>query len=706
MLFTIASWDQPQDCPFAVDSTSLVLKVKSHAIDMNSLHSPEFMPLNHLAYLAEECESAVFGVPLNGRYSFDNGQYVSGKVMGLICLSQLHSDWPTTVSVKQSNGADAALVVASMTALNLLESSIRSLVLDYEEVDDKKLANKKVGAPLLRDMIELLSKLEHHSDTLSHDDVIDFKTLASLLRALLLPTRLCGINLRNLVSHGFLSTIDRRWFALVVVLIQTLDHYVCTTNGVTTLNGSNLRKYESMRRVISHGQQLLLADRDRFLTRLSSFVPPTHLHLTQFIFETLAKPIQQSLQPRVGIKSADLTTIFLIASSSLLEHSLRLHWCRANNKPDEQIARPSRYYVTLDGHGQRDKHDIVISPYLRDGSMNQLINEIGASASLVQDLFSAPSVEAPNIRSQLCHGALDAEVIQELESLACSTLKTSLYSQAGNITTLMLQNKNAFLTDAACAITTSMDLISSSLSGEPKLMRYEPIYSYAAMWRRDLMGGIEHLAVLTQHVSNDLIATCINEIQLQLTESSVISYELEAFGVQLNLLRRLQQDHFSCPLATPDAEKIWLDYDFNIALSECISAQTLLNEVSDAAKRYSAYVERAIDVLGGQPTSTKEKRRLKTTKRMCGIASITLNFYSLAIYVSLVTVQNAILVRGTEQEKSPTRSECIRVVERTRMTLSTFDGYMEKNIERSLRAISQYLEGKALKAIFLKNNKK
>lgn len=37
-----------------------------------------------------------------------------------------------------------------------------------------------------------------------------------------------GINLRNLISHGFLCTIERRWFSLTLVLIQTLD----------TLNGS------------------------------------------------------------------------------------------------------------------------------------------------------------------------------------------------------------------------------------------------------------------------------------------------------------------------------------------------------------------------------------------------------------------------------------------------------------------------------------
>eukprot|EP00956_Cyclotella_meneghiniana_P003725 scaffold4540_cov66-Cyclotella_meneghiniana.AAC.2 len=701
MLLTTASWNQ-QDCPFVIDSTSLVLKVTSYAIkDMDSLHSPEFMPLNHLAYLAEECESIVFGVQLKDLYSIDNG--VSGKILGLICLSQLHSDWPTTntASMKLSNGADASLVVATMTALNLLESSIRSLVIDCEEVDNKEITNKK-GAPLLRDMIESLSKLELKSDAFNRD-VIEFKTLATILRALLLPTRLCGINLRNLVSHGFISTIGRRWFALVVVLIQTLDHYACATNGVTrTLNGSNnLMKYKPMTRVVSHGQQLLLGDRDRLLTQLSrSFVPPTHLHLTQFIFGTLAKSIQQSLQPKEGVKLAELTTIFLIASSSLLEHSLRLHWCRANNKPDERIARPSRYYVTLDGHGQRDKHDTVISPYLRDGSTNQLINEIDSSASLLQDLFSAPSVEAPNIRSQLCHGALDAEVIQELELLAYLTLKTDLDSQTGS-TISKVQTKKAFLTDAACAITTTMDLISSSLSGKPKLMSYEPIYSYAATWRRDLKVGIENLAVLNQHVSNDLIVACINEMQLQLKESSVISYELEAFGVNLNLLQGLQQDYFSCHLATSGAETIWLDYHFNVSLSECIAAQTLLNEVSDAAKRYLEYVERAIDVLGRQPTSTKEKRGLKTTKRMCGIASITLNFYALAIYVSLITVQNAILIRGTEENKSPTRSDCIRAVERTRMTLSTFDGYMEKNIDRSLRAISQYLAGKALRTILL-----
>ena len=54
--------------------------------------------------------------------------------------------------------------------------------------------------------------------------------------------------------------------------------------------------------------------------------------------------------------------------------------------------------------------------------------------------------------------------------------------------------------------------------------------------------------------------------------------------------------------------------------------------------------------------------------------------------------------------KSFIRKDMIRAVERTRMTLSTFDSYLATNNERSIKALEQYLQGKEVKKIIAQKN--
>lgn len=82
-----------------------------------------------------------------------------------------------------------------------------------------------------------------------------------------------GINLRNLVSHGFLSQVDRRWLALTTVLIQTLDFWHDfdsdedmgvggSRNGESLLNVDlaqcrntpSLRKYNALAKEVLRGK--------------------------------------------------------------------------------------------------------------------------------------------------------------------------------------------------------------------------------------------------------------------------------------------------------------------------------------------------------------------------------------------------------------------------------------------------------------------
>lgn len=105
--------------PFVVDPNTLTLQLKHQADD--SLEDGSIMPINQLRHFANYCDDIVFG-------SNPNTLDVPKKILGLICLSQLSS---TGSEYSSSSGEcnSSAIVVAAMVSINLLESSIRSVLL-------------------------------------------------------------------------------------------------------------------------------------------------------------------------------------------------------------------------------------------------------------------------------------------------------------------------------------------------------------------------------------------------------------------------------------------------------------------------------------------------------------------------------------------------------------------------------------------------
>ena len=264
--------------PFVVDPGTLTLQLKQQT---DPLGDESIMPMNQLQNFANYCDDIVFERRINTTLN------VPDKILGLISLSQL-----------SSVSRDSAIVIASMVSVNLLESSIRS-VLQRVRPQNK---HQSKGAPLLSNMIEELSKLDV-------DPLMEYNTrfplahLSPILKALLLPTKVGGINLRNLLSHGFLSTLDRRWLSLTLVLIQTLDS-CCDSAADDDKNEkkkqrdisdiSSLAKYDLMKREIDFGKAVLSSNsRMQQLESPScggAFVPSSHQNLLRF---TLHKSQEQ-----------------------------------------------------------------------------------------------------------------------------------------------------------------------------------------------------------------------------------------------------------------------------------------------------------------------------------------------------------------------------------------------------------------------------
>lgn len=97
----------------------------------------------------------------------------------------------------------------------------------------------------------------------------------------------------------------------------------------------------------------------------------------------------------------------------LIEHALRQDWCDANGRPTDTQAQHGALYVTLDGHGQRNLHDLILhtrnqflssanngdEAYGGGAVSNNKFTLDGPTRALLTDLFYSPT--GPNTRSSL-----------------------------------------------------------------------------------------------------------------------------------------------------------------------------------------------------------------------------------------------------------------------------------------------------------------
>ena len=192
-------------------------------------------------------------------------------------------------------------------------------------------------------------------------------------------------------------------------------------------------------------------------------------------------------------------TSSLALLSILLEHGLRLDWCRINNLPEHSIARPGSYFVTLDGHGQKHQHDLLLYPYIGENndSENKLIGHLGgAVVALLTDLFASSS-GGPNLRAALAHGLWDAQLERELLDEKEDENTHDLWKMT-NLVIIAMQ--------------------SVAQSPPPVMRQYKPLFSYRAVTLRNLENCIEPAAttLLVERkytmttltiMSNDHIAT-------------------------------------------------------------------------------------------------------------------------------------------------------------------------------------------------------
>lgn len=248
--------------------------------------------------------------------------------------------------------------------------------------------------------------------------------LVRLLHVLFLPT---GLNWRNLVWHGFVvpAEVPRCVGCLVVVLVLALpprSRHMDGEDGEATASESlfHVRSYDH--RLLFQRQTTTTADNasssSAYLSDLvdaseaisssSPFVPPGRRPLVTKAFRALSER-QDELW-------------FLFALLPVLEHAIRVAFVSTNRtkwgvSSAYGAAQVDAYYSTLDGFGQREKHQVLLHPHVvvEGGAtgttrLNQLYTTLPSAALAVAlDLFMMAS--GPNLRAKLCHGEADLSTL-------------------------------------------------------------------------------------------------------------------------------------------------------------------------------------------------------------------------------------------------------------------------------------------------------
>ena len=695
---------------------------------------------DELVLLASQCEAALF----RHRSSGDLPSILQAHIVehGILPDQLANLLFITTNPNQKGWEIKTNILLATVLSFNMLESVIR------------KICDQKAGrAPLLKDMIEKVALMRNESV----DDDNTHAIVASILRTLLLPS---GINLRNLLWHGFLPEIPRRWLALVVILIMSLEHldrvFVHSEEPEsieTSISpGPDQLVCESVEVELLKKLKILICEEEmsgdftcgsdsdfyaNLISGVSTFVPSTHHHLLKTALCCYA-------HNRHAICFA--TIICLV-----LEHSLRLLWCEENNRPGDRIASIGyqRYYVTLDGIGQINKHDVVLSPYLlsndKNGnralaSRNHLIDRLGGpTVAFLSDLFCTPN--GPNIRSALTHGLLDETLSFELSKMAggidCDRKKCSF----GISFQPKCQSENLTF-----ALLVSLDLLATSqrsTSKNPTLASKKgpvPVFSYAATFTKNIESVFQVLSAFDASVGGIATMPTLNSRhEHALSALSVADIDIDRLRSILEGAQPCYDYHSTSSWSVDD---VFRESNYNVILADCRASCALIENVLEALKDFShARRDAAENLLKHQDSSSqtfghegkqfggkrddgdisysktravaaeilldKNKKRLspevKKAARVFSIETLALAMYRAAIFAALMHIKS----RAEEQKGGkvadeiflPDSTTLLKAVERSRMCVSTFNTFLDTNIERSIKAAADYTLGKAMKTI-------
>ena len=510
------------------------------------------------------------------------------------------------------------VAAASLLALNSLESAIR-----------RRTGHSTGNAPLLKTMLQQL-----------HD-----KQVEPILKCLLLPHD--GLNLRNLLWHGFVPSLPRPWFSLIIVLIYHLENGQDQVSAQTFPVLRELRYEPSIR--------MLLEERvnDASILSIRTRIPPSH----QNLFDLSIK-----WSKRYPACAAALLAI-------ILEHCLRIEWCHCNNRPTSDcIAQPSAYYTTLDGHGQRHQHELLLHPYIQQcRERNAMVCHLGGGTiALLTDLFASSS-GGPNIRAALAHGMWDAHIEEEV----CCRMGSS-----NEIVDEKLQDMVQLMILAMHHITTKSPI------------QYKPLFSYTATTLRALSETLQYLERLESLQKSTELQQMVTHTTLEIVLDDDTLLQVSTVILRQSISRL----PFGSTSVDWTCDDVFEEYESNIILSNCSAARMLLCELTVATESYCRMLEGARKDFAEDRVRSRRQRR---SMRLVSMVDITLILYTFVARVALLDIESKFLV----ETSSIAPGMLLKAVERSRMCLSTFATYLPTNYERATKSFAEFAKGKATRAV-------
>jgi len=622
-------------------------------------------------------------------------------------LTKLASSGTTT------GGSDAAgITVSLILALNALESTLRQSIPGGR-------------APLLTNLLARYRQQAAGTSTSSPSTPTSI-----VLDLLLLPNT--GLNLRNLLWHGFCgaSTALRPWLALVLVLLQQLreelykdndDDAVNIAAAAATIsptvesplfrNAHNVNSLTKQRLmdIVAQGRALRAelgkTESSESVDPIAQWIVPADHPHHRALWEYCVK----KLQPDCPSPSPVIVSVLL---TFLLEHGLRLLWCApsCNDRPEDRIARNNHFYVTLDGHGQRHKHDVILHPFLGGDNgngpskKNRLVLQLGGSSvALLTDLFISGS-GGPNLRAALSHGVYDDQMDLELQGLVLEPKISST------------QNKNTAW-DVVDVLLAAMEQIAISISNSheqpmgnvsPAVQQYRPIFSFTASTLdvlNEAQSALERLTTLIRNNPTHTTGVLVPGLPASVAD---LSMPADLTQTQLNgVLSMLQWKGGGDSGWT--ADDVFAEHETNRILEPLGATRSLLSDISIATCTLQNSLEEALQNLDGTvESSSGAGRQRKQMKRVAACSQVILQFYSFAAHVGVLSLQQVLFAGNNKLSSSGATAdisvvadttEMLKAVERTRMVVSTVSTFVLKNTDRAWKAMDQYAKGKIVKKI-------
>ncbi|KAJ3021656.1 UNVERIFIED_CONTAM: hypothetical protein HDU68_009519 [Siphonaria sp. JEL0065] len=338
-----------------------------------------------------------------------------------------------------------------------------------------------------------------------------------ILEVLFLPV---GLNLRNLVWHGFIvaDEIREEHLDLIVVLIRDLSG-----NGVDLVDAGksdaqtwDLYGFDSHPNWKGYREDFPLQTRSIIqscdlndLLESTCFIPDSHKEQLRDGFDYLKQGRE---------------LMFLFASLPVLEHSLRVLFSVENNVPEIAVAHVDSYFSTLDGFGQKHIHQILLnSVVVANGSDNLLLKALDFSGdgpggvkgclAVLLDLFMME--RGPSVRGKLCHGEANLDKILVGTPESVSLVTSTVFLATISLCSHFLAKSSLMIPES---IQTGVKLIDSYA------LSFHPI-SFLRRSLQDVAANMECLSSLLQNT------TC--NTQRDSTESSQTRVLIHMDGVEI-----------------------------------------------------------------------------------------------------------------------------------------------------------------------------